>query len=92
MKHAPYLCVTLALLAACQSKPLLWDKPGASEASRKDDLDACHLQAMTSPQVRPTPSSAYGATTALSVDESRAWQERLVRDECMAGKGYGAKR
>ena len=92
MKHAPYLFVTLALLAGCQSRPPVWDKAGANEASRQDDLDACHLKAVTSPQTRPAPSSAYGATVALSVDESRAWQERLVFDECMAGRGYGAKR
>ena len=92
MKHAPHIVITSVLLAACSS-PAVWDKPGAVEATRKDDLDACHAKAMTAPQLRPaTPGSAYGSTMGLPVDESRATNERLAFDDCMAGKGYGVKR
>lgn len=92
MKNFFSVCITAFLLAAC-STPAVWDKPGVNEASRKDDLDSCHLKALSSPQTRPgTPASAYGGTTELRVDDARATQERLAFEDCMAGKGYGAKR
>lgn len=35
------LAVTVALLAGCATGPIVWDKPGSTEAERERDENAC---------------------------------------------------
>jgi hypothetical protein len=90
MKHPLSLLIAAALLAACESKPV-WDKPGASEAVAVEDAQSCHLKARVTPSTRPaSPPSPYGGT--IPVEEQRARFERDEFRNCMAEKGYSAKR
>lgn len=90
MKHAPLVWIAaLALLAGCETKPVAWEKSGASEATQKDDAQNCHTKARLTPSDRPKPPpSAYGATVALAAEDSRVRFEQEEFRRCMDEKGY----
>jgi hypothetical protein len=92
MKAIPVVMIC-ALLAACESKPLAWQKAGMSDTDRSGDAQACSLKARTAPSLYPaTPQSAYAAPVSLSVDDTRAQFELAEFGRCMEEKGYSAQR
>ena len=92
MKAIPAVMIC-ALLAACESKPLAWQKAGPSGADRSGDAQACSVKARTAPSLYPaSPQSAYAARAALSVDDTRAQFELAEFGRGMEEKGYSAQR
>ena len=84
-----------ALLAACASQAT-WEKPGATEATLKDDSQQCRVQASLAPspqQYAPAPTGSATVTTGiLSRQEQLAVNEAEQFQKCMTAKGYSAKR
>jgi hypothetical protein len=84
-----------ALLAACASQAT-WEKPGATEATLKDDSQPCRVQASLAPspqQYAPAPTGSATVTTGiLSRQEQLAVNEAEQFQKCMTGKGYSLKR
>ena len=84
-----------ALLVACASQAT-WEKPGATEATLKDDSQQCRVQASLAPspqQHAPAPAGSATVTTGiLSRQEQLAVNEAEQFQKCMTGKGYSLKR
>lgn len=90
MKHAPFFCGTaLVVLAGCESQPIAWHKPGASEATVRDDTQSCQIKARLAPSDRPRPPpSPNAATMVLSAEDQRQRFEQGEFRKCMEEKGY----
>ena len=85
-----------ALLAAACASQASWEKPGATEATLKEDSEQCRVQASLAPspqQYAPVPTGSATVTTGiLSRQEQLAVNEAEQFQKCMAGKGYSLKR
>ena len=86
--------IVFPLLAACASS-VDWSKPGASQESIDQDVQACRLAAQavpTLPRPQTAPSGAVLYPTGTDLDAERQLQEAQRVQQCMQSKGYNLSR
>jgi hypothetical protein len=70
----------IGALSGCSARPVVWSKPGASEAALQRDLQQCALQAKAA-------SPTYFDSRTMSTVSSPQEAQRL-KNSCMIGHGW----
>ena len=71
-------------LAACATKPILWDKPGATQIGFAQDRYQCQQQTAGAGAY-----AAFGAPLFVAVAQIQAQKrQQAMFEECMEAQGY----
>jgi len=75
--------IVLLVLCGCAAKPVIWDKPGGTQAEFDADKRYCEFEVMkATQQTDPTLRTVFGQ------ELDRAMRQRDLTISCMRMKGY----